>query len=87
MSSNRTARTRRVLVVDDEAMMLDMISTVLADWAEVHKVEVLVASSANEAREVLERLEGTIDLIVSDLIIPGGAAAICLWRCSGAGPK
>jgi sigma-B regulation protein RsbU (phosphoserine phosphatase) len=72
MSSDRDARARRVLVVDDEAMMLDMISAVLADWADARNVEVIVAPSSAEALAVFERLEGAVDLIVSDLIMPGG---------------
>ena len=63
----------RVLVVDDEPLVIASIVAVLDDWARANEVELLAAGSASEARTILERSDGGADLVVSDLIMPGGS--------------
>lgn len=56
---------RRVLVVDDEKEALRLVSRILKRYG----VEVLTASSAEEARQLLEKKKP--DAIISDLAMPG----------------
>ena len=54
----------KILVVDDEEMMIKLITKVLSE-----KYEVLTASSGEEAIKIFE--ESKPDLILSDLLMPG----------------
>jgi sigma-B regulation protein RsbU (phosphoserine phosphatase) len=76
----------RVLVVDDEPLMVETITAVLGDWARARDAELLAAGSAAEARAVLGRFDGGIDLVVSDLIMPGGNGAELLREVRGRWP-
>jgi CheY-like chemotaxis protein len=53
----------RILVVDDETMILRVLKRVLADH------EVVLAESAEEALTLLER-DARFDVIISDLVLP-----------------
>jgi phosphoserine phosphatase RsbU/P len=64
--------TCRVLVVDDEPLMIATITAVLDDWARGCGAELLTAGSAAAARMALEHLDGGVDLVISDLLMPGG---------------
>lgn len=61
-----------VLVVDDEPLMVAAITAILEDWAGAGGLELFTAASAAEARAVLARQDGTIGLVISDLLMPGG---------------
>jgi len=63
----------RVLVVDDEAFILELSEHALTDLCEVTTV-----STADEAQALLE--EGSFDLIVSDLRMPGVLDGLGLYR-------
>jgi sigma-B regulation protein RsbU (phosphoserine phosphatase) len=52
--------------------MIATISAVLADWVKARDAELLTADSAAGARAILESLAAGVDLVISDLIMPGG---------------
>ncbi len=58
---------RRVLVVEDEEPVRAIIVRVLAD----ERYEVLQVTNGSEALECLARLDGAVDLILSDVVMPG----------------
>jgi len=60
-------RGRRILVVDDEPGVLRLLQRVL----ETAGCRVLAAASAEEALMELEGSEGGLDLLVTDIVMPG----------------
>ncbi len=56
-----------VLVVDDEPLQLDLMRRVL----EKAGFRVLAAGSGPDAIRVFESVQGEIDLLVSDVVMPG----------------
>ncbi|MEO8295805.1 MAG: ATP-binding protein, partial [Gemmatimonadota bacterium] len=56
----------RVLVVDDE----DMVRQVLVRTLESEGLEVLQASEGEQALALLQEIDGKVDLIVSDIVMP-----------------
>jgi PAS domain S-box-containing protein len=56
-----------VLVVEDEATVRTMTSRALHE----HGYRVVEASSGGEALELIRRHDGTLDLIVTDVVMPG----------------
>jgi CheY-like chemotaxis protein len=61
------AERRRVLVVDDDAMMLEVLVRIL----QRENYELLTASSGAEALRVADASVGKIDLLVTDYAMPG----------------
>jgi CheY-like chemotaxis protein len=59
--------TGTILVVDDESMMLTMAETILSDFG----YHVLTANSGPKALNVLSRLDTKVDLVITDLVMPG----------------
>jgi nitrogen-specific signal transduction histidine kinase len=59
--------TQTVLVVDDEDMLLTMTDTILADYG----YSVLTANGGQRALSILSRPGTTVDLIITDLVMPG----------------
>jgi len=59
--------TETVLVVDDEDLILTMAHTILSD----HGYKVLTGQNGTKALEILSRDKPAIDLVVTDLIMPG----------------
>jgi two-component system, cell cycle sensor histidine kinase and response regulator CckA len=59
--------TQTVLVVDDEDLIVTMAQAILSD----HGYKVLIANNGAKALEVLARGQSTVDLVVTDLIMPG----------------
>ena len=57
-----------VLVVEDEAPLRDLVVRVLGSLG----YRVLVAGTAAEAREVLQEIEYRLDLLLTDVVLPGG---------------
>src|SRR5207244_8024569 len=55
-----------VLVVEDQAAVRDLVSRVLTR----HGYKVLEASNGVEALQLVEQAKGTIQLVVSDLVMP-----------------
>ena len=67
----RTQRKGRLLVVDDEAMVREVIvRTLINNGYEVHQ-----AVQGDDALEQLRKLNGQVDLVLSDVVMPvmGGA--------------
>jgi CheY-like chemotaxis protein len=62
-----------ILVVDDDRMVLDYCSHVLSGLSCFH---VLKARSGAEAIDTAARHSGPIDLLVSDISMPGGISGI-----------
>ena len=56
-----------VLVVDDEALLLTMSETILSDFG----YRVLSANNGQRALQILTELDGKVDLVVTDLVMPG----------------
>lgn len=56
-----------VLVVDDEEMLLKMCQTVLSSFG----YQVLMAANGIQALELVSRMPGEIDLVITDLVMPG----------------
>jgi CheY-like chemotaxis protein len=57
-----------ILVVEDESVLRDMAHVILEDCG----YKVLEAGSGLEALQVWERHPGAIDLVVTDVVMPGG---------------
>jgi DNA-binding response OmpR family regulator len=64
----RPAGEITVLVVDDDAMMRTLVGRTLR----TEGFQVWTASGAPEARHVLARLTGPLDLVLTDVAMPGG---------------
>ena len=67
----RTQRQGRILVVDDEAMVREVIVRTLSNYGyEVHQ-----AVQGEDALDQLRKLRGQVDLVLSDVVMPvvGGA--------------
>src|SRR5262245_23411507 len=67
MAARRPAETT-ILVVDDDAMMRTLVGRTLRGEG----FQVWTAASAVEARQVLGRMPGALDLILTDVAMPGG---------------
>lgn len=59
--------TETVLVVDDEALMLTMAETILMEYG----YRVLTAGSGQKAMAILSREDTKVDLMITDLVMPG----------------
>ncbi|HET8835436.1 MAG TPA: response regulator [Gemmatimonadales bacterium] len=67
MSARRLTETT-ILVVDDDAMMRTLVGRTLRNEG----FQVWTASGATEARQLLGRIPGVLDLILTDVAMPGG---------------
>jgi DNA-binding response OmpR family regulator len=67
MSARRLTETT-ILVVDDDAMMRTLVGRTLRNEG----FQVWTASGAPEARQVVGRIPGVLDLILTDVAMPGG---------------
>ena len=59
--------TQTVLVVDDEDLVLRMAETILTDYG----YKVLTAGSGQKALEKLAQDNGSVDVVITDLVMPG----------------
>lgn len=66
MDAQELSKTRRVLVVDDNAATLKLMGTLFAE----HGFNPSLAKNVSEARELLKKGSG-FDLVVSDIAMPG----------------
>jgi two-component system cell cycle sensor histidine kinase/response regulator CckA len=57
-----------ILVAEDESALLELMRSTLG----LYHYQVLTASSGQEALEIWDRHQGNIDLLLTDLIMPGG---------------
>jgi len=60
--------TETVLLTEDEAAIRDLVQMIL----ERHGYKVIVASGPADATALAESWKGTIDLLVTDIVMPGG---------------
>jgi phosphoserine phosphatase RsbU/P len=61
----------RILLVDDEDLILDSISLSLSDWATSRGMSFVTAQSAEDGLKLLETEHARVALIVSDMRMPG----------------
>jgi two-component system, cell cycle sensor histidine kinase and response regulator CckA len=59
--------TGTILVVDDESLLLTMADAILSDFG----YKVLTANNGQKALQILERPDTTVDLVITDLVMPG----------------
>jgi two-component system cell cycle sensor histidine kinase/response regulator CckA len=59
--------TGTILVVDDETLMLTMADAILSDFG----YKVMTANNGQKALQLLERPEVVVDLVITDLVMPG----------------
>ena len=67
-----------VLLVDDDRCILHLCTYVLASTRRLH---ILQASSGGEAIDTASKYDGTIELLLSDIIMPGGLSGLELAEC------
>lgn len=75
--------TGKVLVVEDESAILEMVRTSLT----VAGFDVVTAPDAEHALHIFERVNRSIDLIVSDVVMPGISGAEMMLRIREAQPN
>jgi len=63
------AREKRVLVIDDQPRVLEVLRELLASFQHEYKYEIATAQSVDIALGVLEREH--FDLILLDMVLPG----------------
>jgi two-component system cell cycle sensor histidine kinase/response regulator CckA len=65
-----------ILVVDDEADLVTIFERAL----ERAGYRVLTANTGEQAMRVLEEHEGRVDLVISDVVMPGMGGRELVWR-------
>jgi two-component system cell cycle sensor histidine kinase/response regulator CckA len=75
-SDNGLRGTGTILVVDDESLLLTMAETILSDFG----YQVLTANSGQKALQILSRETTKVDLLVTDLVMPGMAGRELIER-------
>jgi two-component system cell cycle sensor histidine kinase/response regulator CckA len=56
-----------ILVVDDETLLLTMADAILTEFG----YKVLTANSGQKALHMLEQPESNVDMVITDLVMPG----------------
>ena len=64
-----TKPTKRVLIVDDQPRVLDLLREILASFQHRHAYEIATAQSGADALVILQREH--VDLILLDMVMPG----------------
>lgn len=67
-----------VLLVDDEQGILQLCTYVLARTGRLHIIQ---ASTGDEAIDTAYRHDGTIELLLSDIVMPGQLTGVDLAEC------
>ena len=78
-----TGGSERILLVDDDAGVRRFVARVLSSRG----YAVFAASSPNEAIEVAEQHAGTIDLLLTDIVMPGGTGRALATRLRESNPS
>lgn len=68
-TENAVNRTKRVLVIDDQPRVLEVLRDVLASFKHAYAYDITTTHSVVEALAILQR-EG-FDLILLDMVMPG----------------
>jgi sigma-B regulation protein RsbU (phosphoserine phosphatase) len=79
MEPNRVNR-REILLVDDDSFVLDSFSVGLEPWAESRGKSIVTAGSAMDGLKHLETGHASVDLVVSDMRMPGMMGSDFLLR-------
>jgi len=74
--------TEHILVVEDEELVRDFVSRALAEVG----FQVLVAGDGHEALDVLESAETSVDLVVTDVVMPRMTGPELAGRLEGIAP-
>ena len=82
-ASENLQGTETILVVDDEGMLLSMTETILSDYG----YKILTANSGTKALAVLSRDYVQVDLVVTDLVMPGMGGRELVERIRQLAPK
>lgn len=61
--------TKRILVVDDQPRVLDVLREILASFQHGHVYDITTTDSVDDALAILQR--GRFDLILLDMVMPG----------------
>ncbi len=69
-------RGERILIVDDEPALLSLASNVLESYG----YEIIAADSGDDALEKWNAVDGKIDLLLTDVVMPGGIGGTELAR-------
>jgi DNA-binding NtrC family response regulator len=64
-----TNATKRVLIIDDQRLVLDVLREILASFQHGHAYEITTAQSVADALGMLEREH--FDLLLLDMVMPG----------------
>jgi two-component system, OmpR family, response regulator len=64
-----TKATKRVLIIDDQPRVLDVVRDIVASFRHEHAYEITTTSSAADALGVVQR--ESFDLILLDMVMPG----------------
>jgi nitrogen-specific signal transduction histidine kinase len=75
--------TETILVVDDEDMLLTMAETILSDYG----YKILTANSGMKALTILSRDDVKVDLVITDLVMPGMGGRELVERISQLAPR
>lgn len=67
-AENPRGRSETVLLAEDEGALLELMQQVLGEY----NYTILTASSAAEALQVWDEHHGRVDLLLSDVVMPGG---------------
>jgi DNA-binding NtrC family response regulator len=60
---------RRILIIDDQPRVLDVLREILAAFRDPHGYEITTAQSVDDALGILQRER--VDLILLDMVMPG----------------
>jgi DNA-binding NtrC family response regulator len=60
---------RRILIIDDQPRVLDVLREILAAFRDPHSYEITTAQSVDDALGILQRER--VDLILLDMVMPG----------------
>jgi CheY-like chemotaxis protein len=83
MSECSRDRRRRVLLVDDDPLVADLMSDVLTDAG----CEVISLSSAEQALEYMEVAKSDLDAVISDFRLPGLTGLAVIERARKRWPR
>jgi DNA-binding NtrC family response regulator len=64
-----TKATKRVLIIDDQPRVLDVVRDILASFRHEHAYEITTTDSVTDAFDLLRR--ESFDLILLDMVMPG----------------
>ena len=75
--------TETILVVDDETMLLTMAETILTEFG----YKVLTANGGQKALALLSRDDTKVDLLITDMVMPGMGGRELVERVRQLAPK